>query len=173
MTVYLLGGVEPTLGQGVYVAPSAAVIGDVVIGEQSSVWFGTVIRGDVYSIRIGARTNIQDNSTVHVTGDVSRTNIGDDVTVGHGCIIHGCTVGSRVLVGMGTIILDDAIIEDDVLIGAGSLVVPGSRLVTGKLYVGRPARALRDLSPENVTQIRESAQHYVANARRFAETLGK
>src|SRR5215813_1894964 len=133
MPLYSYKGTVPTIGKDVYVAPNATIIGDVVIGEESSVWFGVVIRGDVFPIRIGARTNIQDNVVIHVTGGEASTTIGDDVTVGHLALIHGCTIGHRCLVGMGSIVLDRAIIEDDCFIAAGALVPPGMRIASRSL----------------------------------------
>jgi len=171
MTVYALKGVTPTLGTGTFIAPNASVIGDVVLGDQSSIWFGTVVRGDVYPIRIGARTNVQDNAVVHVTGGVAKTTIGDDVTVGHGAIIHGCTIGSRCLIGMGSIILDGAVIEDDCFVGAGSLLPPRMRIPTRSLVMGRPAKLVRTLSSSDLDHIRESGALYVGYAHEFAAGL--
>jgi carbonic anhydrase/acetyltransferase-like protein (isoleucine patch superfamily) len=162
-------GVAPTLGKGVYVAPNATVIGDVYLGPESSVWFGSVLRGDVFPIRIGARTNIQDGSVVHVTGGKAATTVGDDVTVGHMALIHGCTIGARVLVGMGSIVLDGAIIEDDVVLAAGSLVAPGARIKAGSLAMGRPAKAVRALRDEDLAWIAEAGRLYVAYAKTFRE----
>src|SRR5687767_2705734 len=115
MAIYELMGTAPRLGRGVFVAPTASVVGDVEIGDESSLWFGAVARGDGFPIRIGARTNIQDNAVVHVTGGKASTTIGDDVTVGHLALVHGCTVGDRALVGMGAIVLDGAVVEDECL----------------------------------------------------------
>ena len=171
MTVYALKGVGPTLGTGTFIAPNASVIGDVVLGDESSIWFGTVVRGDVFPIRIGARTNVQDNAVVHVTGGVAKTTIGDDATVGHGSIIHGCTIGNRCLIGMGSIILDGAVIEDDCFVGAGSLVPPRMRVPTRSLVMGRPARVVRLLSAADLDHIRESGALYVGYARDFAAGL--
>src|SRR5687767_10352619 len=164
MAIYELNGVRPTIGERVFIAPSAAVIGDVVLGESASVWFGAVIRGDVYPIRIGARTNIQDNAVVHVTGDRARTFIGDEVTVGHLAIVHGCTIGDRCLIGMGSVVLDGAVVEDECLVGAGSLVVPGTRVPARSLVIGRPARVLRRLEEADLAAIRAAAEGYVVNA---------
>lgn len=171
MAVYALRGVRPQLGEGVFVAPSASVIGDVVLGAESSVWFGTVLRGDVFPIRVGARTNVQDNAVVHVTGGKSATTIGDDVTVGHLALVHGCTIGSRCLIGMGSIVLDDAVIEDECLIAAGSLVPPRMRIPTRSLVMGRPAKVIRTLDPSDLQHIREAGALYVGYARDFAGGL--
>lgn len=160
MPLYAFQGMSPVLAKDVFVAPNATIIGDVTIGEGSSVWFGTVARGDVFSIRIGARTNVQDNSVVHVTGGKAKTTIGDEVTIGHAAVIHGCTIGSRCLVGMGSIVLDDAIVEDGCFIAAGTLLPPRMRVPTGSFVVGRPGKVLRKLRPEELAQIRESAELY-------------
>ena len=124
-----------------------------MIDDDSSVWFGAVIRGDVFPIRIGARTNIQDNAVVHVTGGRSATTIGDDVTVGHLALIHGATVGNRCLVGMGSIVLDGAVVEDESFIAAGALVPPGARVPSRSLMVGRPARVARTLGDAHLAEI--------------------
>jgi carbonic anhydrase/acetyltransferase-like protein (isoleucine patch superfamily) len=157
----------PTLGARVYVAPSAAVIGKVTIGDDSSIWPMAVARGDVHSIRIGARTSIQDGTVLHVTHDGPYAPggrpliIGNDVTVGHRAVLHACTIGNACLVGMGALILDDVETEDFVMIGAGALVTPGKRLETRGLYVGSPARRVRDLTQKEVEFLTYSAAHYV------------
>jgi carbonic anhydrase/acetyltransferase-like protein (isoleucine patch superfamily) len=146
-----LPGQHAALGERVFVDRSAVVIGDVEIGEDSSVWPLVVIRGDMHRIRIGARTSVQDGSVLHITHagpfnpDGFPLNIGDDVTIGHKVMLHGCSVGSRVLVGMGSIVMDGAVIEDEVIIGAGSLVPPGKRLESGFLY-GQPGEKARPLN---------------------------
>lgn len=157
----------PQLGKDVFVAPNAVVIGDVVLGDEASVWFGVTIRGDVFPIRIGARTNIQDGSVIHVTNDRSATTIGDDVTVGHMALLHGCTIGHRVLVGMGSIVLDDATVGDDAIIGAGSLVPPRMKIPPRVLVMGRPAKIIRELKDEDLVWTRAAGQLYVQYARTF------
>lgn len=160
-------GVMPVLGARVYVDPQACVIGRVTIGEDSSVWPMTVIRGDVNTITIGARTSVQDGSVLHVTHVGPYTPeggplvIGDEVTIGHKALLHACTIGDRCLVGMGSIVLDGVIVEDDVMIGAGSVVPPRKRLPARTLWLGNPARQLRVLSDREVEQLRYSALHYV------------
>src|SRR5690625_1300476 len=160
-------GHTPELGERVWVDPSAVVIGDVVIGDDSSIWPQAVIRGDVHSIRIGARTSIQDGSVLHVThvSDYNpkglRLTLGDDVTVGHGVTLHGGTLGNRMLVGVGSIVLDGAIVEDEVMIGAGSLVAPGKRLESGYLYLGSPCRRARALTDSEREFFRYSSANYV------------
>ncbi len=167
MPLYSHKGVTPRLGTSVYLAPNASVIGDVVIGDGSSIWFGAVLRGDVFPIRIGARTNVQDNAVIHVTGGKAATTIGDDVTVGHLALIHGCTVGDRCLVGMGSIILDGAMVEDDCFIAAGSLIPPGMRVASRSLMVGRPAKKARTLDDSDLDEIKNAGALYVQYARDF------
>lgn len=151
---------HPKLHETVYVAPGAWVIGRVVMGEDSSVFFNTVIRGDTDNITIGERTNIQDNSTLHVNeGDPLA--IGSDVTVGHNAIVHACTVKDRVLVGMGAIILDRAVIDSDCYVAAGSLVAPGKTFPSGSMIMGSPAKVVRQLSQEEIDDIIRVAAHYV------------
>ncbi len=157
----------PQLGQRVMIDPSSVVIGEVDLADDVSVWPLVAIRGDVNRVVIGARSNIQDGSVLHVTHK-STSNpagnpllVGEDVTVGHKVMLHGCTIGNRVLVGMGAILLDGAIVEDDVMIGAGSLVAPGKHLVSGYLYVGSPARQIRPLTEEERAGLLYSASNYV------------
>jgi len=160
-------GRPPTVGERVWVDPAAVVIGRVEIGDDASLWPMTVARGDVNEIRIGARSNIQDGSILHVTHDGPWSPggvpllIGDDVTVGHRVMLHACTVGNGCLLGMSSIILDGAVLEDEVFLAAGSLVPPGKRLEARSLYRGSPARRVRGLSPEELEMLRYSAAHYV------------
>jgi carbonic anhydrase/acetyltransferase-like protein (isoleucine patch superfamily) len=159
--------VAPTIDPTVFVAASAVVIGDVVIGAESSLWFHTVVRADIGPIRIGARTNLQDNVTLHVVGGKFDVTVGDDVTVGHGAIVHGCTLGNRVLIGMGAIVLDGAEIGDDCLVGAGALVTPGTKIPPGRLVLGNPARVVRALSDQERAALLESAANYAGYAREY------
>lgn len=158
----------PALGQNVFVDDSAVVIGRVSLADDVSVWPLVAIRGDVNFISIGRGTNIQDGSVLHVTspstggGDGFPVIIGEDVTVGHKVTLHGCTIGERVLIGMGSIVLDGAVIEPDVVVGAGSLVAPGKRLESGGLYLGSPARRVRDLTEAEIAFFTQSARHYVS-----------
>ncbi|WP_304640035.1 gamma carbonic anhydrase family protein [Pseudomonas sp.] len=158
---------NPELGERVFVDPSAVVLGDVVIGEDSSVWPAVVIRGDMHRIRIGARTSVQDGSVLHITHagpynpDGYPLTIGDEVTIGHKVLLHGCTLGSRILVGMGSIVMDGAVVEDEVIIGAGSLVPAGKRLETGYLYMGSPARQVRPLTDKERSFFTYTAANYV------------
>jgi carbonic anhydrase/acetyltransferase-like protein (isoleucine patch superfamily) len=157
----------PHVNDSAYVDSQATVIGDVAIGPDSSVWPMAVVRGDVNHIRIGARSNVQDGSVIHVTHpypDLPQghaTVIGDDVTIGHRVVIHGCTIGNECLIGIGAIILDGAVLQDRVLLGAGSLVTEGKILERGHLYLGSPARQVRPLSDEEIEWFKYSAQHYV------------
>ncbi|GAA0237122.1 gamma carbonic anhydrase family protein [Marinomonas primoryensis] len=160
-------GKMPQLGDRVWVDESAVIIGDVTIGDDSSVWPLVAIRGDMHSITIGARTSIQDNSCLHITHASTYKpegyplSIGDDVTVGHMAMLHGCTVGSRVLVGMGTTILDGAVIEDEIIIGAGSLVPPGKRLESGFMYMGSPVKKVRPLNEKEIEYFQYAGLNYV------------
>lgn len=167
MTIETYQGIAPTLGARVYVHPSAVVIGKVTIGDDSSVWPTAVVRGDVHSIQIGARTSIQDGSVLHVTHDGPYAPggrgliIGSDVTVGHRVTLHACTIGNACLIGMGAILLDNVVTEDFVMIGAGSLVPPGKELKTGGLYVGSPVKRARDLTEKEIAFLTYSPAHYV------------
>ena len=167
MSIRSFNNITPTIGKNVYIDEQSAVIGDVVIGSESSIWPFTSVRGDVNKIRIGERCNIQDNSTIHVSHDSEHqpggvaTIIGDDVTVGHQVVLHACTIGNRCLIGMGSVIMDKVIIEDEVIVGAGSLVTQDRTLESGYLYIGRPAKRLRELSEEEKKYLSYSAQHYV------------
>lgn len=158
---------SPILGDRVYLHPSCQVIGDVTIGDDSSIWCNTVLRGDVNRIVIGRGSNVQDLTMGHVshrTADKPEGSpliIGDYVTVGHSVILHGCTIGDECLIGMGSIVMDDVVIPDRVMIGAGSLVSPGKVLESGMLYMGRPARAVRPLTEEEIAHLRYSAEHYM------------
>ena len=157
----------PILGERVYLHPSCQVIGDVTLGDDSSVWCNTVLRGDVNRIVIGRGTNVQDLTVGHVSHKTpekplgSPLIIGDYVTVGHSVILHGCTIGNECLIGMGSIILDDVVIPDRVMIGAGSLVTQGKVLESGMLYIGCPAKAVRVLMGEEIAYLKYSAKHYM------------
>ena len=168
---------SPVLGERVFVHSSAQVIGDVQLGEDSSVWCNTVIRGDVNSVVIGRGSNVQDLTMGHVSHKTpekpkgSPLVIGDYVTIGHSVILHGCTIGNECLVGMGSIVMDDVVIGDHVMIGAGSLVSPGKVLESGMLYMGRPAKLVRALTPEEIAHLRYSAEHYIRVKNNYLDAL--
>lgn len=142
-------GVFPQFGENCFLAPNATVVGDVVMGDDCSVWFNAVVRGDVNSIRFGNKVNIQDGAVVHCTYQKTKTILGNNVSVGHNAIVHGCTIGNNVLVGMGAIVMDDALVEDNVLIAAGAVVLEKSHLKSGMIYAGVPAKAVKELTPEH------------------------
>jgi carbonic anhydrase/acetyltransferase-like protein (isoleucine patch superfamily) len=152
---------QPQLGEDVYVSENAMVIGDVTLGDEVNIWFGAVLRGDMHYIKIGNRTNIQDNSVVHVTTRVSPTNIGSGVTVGHGAIIHGCTIEDDCLIGMGAILMDDAIIGAGSLIGAGALIPPNMKIPQNSLVVGSPGKVIRQIKEVEREMILERPQEYI------------
>ena len=157
-------GHTPQIPESCFIEDSAHVIGDVILGEHSSIWFNSVVRGDVNPIRIGARTNIQDLTMVHVLSKKHGTTIGDDVTVGHHVVIHGCTIGNRVLVGMGAILMDGVTVGDDCIIAGGALLTPGTNIPSGHLAVGSPAKVGRPLKDEEKAFLKQSAQNYVEYA---------
>ena len=169
---------KPALGARVYAHSSCQIIGDVTIGDDSSVWCNKVLRGDVNRIVIGKGSNVQDLTMGHVTHkspgkpDGSPLLIGDYVTVGHSAVLHGCTIGNECLIGMGSVILDDAVIPDRVMIGAGSLVPPGKMLESGMLYVGRPVKVVRPLTPEEIANLRYSAEHYIQTKNNYLNHQG-
>lgn len=157
----------PQIDPSAYVQETAQIVGDVIIGPRSSVWFNVVIRGDVNHVRIGAGSNIQDNSTVHVTRDRWPTIVGDDVTIAHGVILHGCTIADRCLIGMGAIVMDGVEIGEDCLVGAGALVTPGTKIPGGHLVLGSPATATRQLRAEELARLKRSAANYVEYAENY------
>jgi gamma-carbonic anhydrase len=160
-------GTTPRLHASVFAAESALVVGDVEIGEDSSLWFGAIVRGDVHFIRIGARTNVQDHAVLHVTHHTHPTVVGDDVTLGHRVTLHGCTIKDRCLVGIGAVVMDGAVVGEDSLVGAGSLVPPGMVVPKGTLAVGTPAKVKRDLTAQEIAFFRTSAQNYVRYAQEY------
>jgi carbonic anhydrase/acetyltransferase-like protein (isoleucine patch superfamily) len=167
MAVRTFKGINPQLGERVYVDPAATVIGDVVLGDDVSVWPGAVIRGDMHKIRIGNRSNVQDNAVLHIThaSDYNPEGwpliIGDDVVIGHRALLHGCTLGNRILVGNGAIVNDGAIVDDEVIIGAGCVVPPGKHLESGYVYVGNPCKQGRALKDSERSFFRYSPANYV------------
>ena len=160
-------GIRPTIARSTFIEDTAVVIGDVHIGEDSSVWFNSVVRGDVHYIRIGDRTNVQDLCMLHVTAGTHPLVLGHDVTVGHHVVLHGCTIKDRVLIGMGAIIMDGAVIGEDCVVGAGALVTEGTVVPPKSLILGAPAKVKRPLTPQELEWIKESAQNYVCYARQY------
>ena len=173
MTCRKFEGKHPAVPASVYIDESALVIGDVTLGEDVSIWPLVVVRGDIHEIRIGARSNVQDGSILHVTHasdyhpDGFPLLIGDEVIIGHRVVLHGCTIGDNCLIGMGAIIMDGAVVESEVIIGAGTLVPPGRRLESGALYVGSPAKARRPLTDKEKNYLRYSAANYVRLKNRY------
>ncbi len=157
----------PTIGNQVFIAETATVIGDTHIGDESNIWYGVTIRGDVHEIRIGKRTNIQDGSVIHTTRDVSGTYIGDEVTVGHMALLHACTVKDRAFVGMGAIMLDESVLEEEAMLAAGAVLTPKKVVPSGQLWAGNPAKYMRDLKPEEITFFKQSAENYVQLAAEY------
>ncbi|NDG85822.1 MAG: gamma carbonic anhydrase family protein [Proteobacteria bacterium] len=167
-------GINPVVPDSCFIAPSADIIGDVVMGEESSAWFQVVIRGDVNSIRIGSRTNIQDGAILHVTRDKmpmkgAPLRIGDDVTIGHRVTLHGCTLKNRILIGMGATVMDGAVIDDDSIVAAGALVTKDKVFPPRSLIQGSPAKLVRELTTEEVAMLRASADNYVGDAKFYNE----
>jgi carbonic anhydrase/acetyltransferase-like protein (isoleucine patch superfamily) len=172
MAIYEVDGVSPQIAESAWVADSAQVMGDVVLGDDVGIWFGVVVRGDTATITVGARTNIQDMSVLHADVGMPLT-IGTGVTVGHHATLHGCTVGDDSLIGIGAIVLNGAKIGKGCLVGAGALVTEGKEFPDGSMILGSPARVARQLSPEQLQGLRASATNYVANAQRFKASLHK
>ncbi|MGQ9370178.1 gamma carbonic anhydrase family protein [Azospirillum sp. ST 5-10] len=163
-------GVRPRIDPSAYVAPTAAVIGDVTVGADCGVWFGCTLRGDVNAIVVGARTNIQDGTVVHVSSTGQGTYIGDDVTVGHLALLHACTLESGCFIGMKACIMDDALVESEAMVAAGALVTPGKRVRAGELWAGSPARRLRDVEEGDRAEFARLANLYVDLARVYRDT---
>ena len=155
------GGKSPLLGEGAFVAESASVIGDVVIGARSSIWYGAVLRGDVEKIRIGDETSIQDNTVIHVDSSGFSTLVGNRVTVGHSVVLHGCRIGDNALIGIGSIVLNGAEVGAGAMIGAGSVVTPGTKIPAGMLALGSPARVKRPVTDEEKRHVRLGVENYV------------
>ena len=172
MPLYPFRGVSPTLGERVFLAPTAAVSGDVVLGDDVSFWFHTVARGDVNSIRIGARTNVQDGAVLHVSHQTHPLVMGEDVVIGHAAVLHGCTIEDGALVGVGARVLDGAVVETGAQIAAGAVVTPGTRVPAGVLALGIPARPRRPLSDRERDDIRAIAARYVGLKDEYRSMLG-
>lgn len=160
----------PKIDPSVFIAEGAKIIGDVEIGKDSSIWFNTVVRGDVNYIRIGERTNIQDNTVVHVTHDIFPCIIKSNVTIGHSAVIHACTINDFTLIGMNATILDNAVIGPNVLVGAGSLILQHSKFAEGVLIAGVPGKVIRNLTQGEIDGLKESAENYVNYVKRYRQT---
>ncbi|HSV28165.1 MAG TPA: gamma carbonic anhydrase family protein [Candidatus Omnitrophota bacterium] len=171
-TILPYKGVRPTIADDVFIAPTAVVIGDVVIGAGSSVWFNCTVRGDVHEIRIGERTNIQDGTVVHVTGGKFGTYIGSDITIGHGAVLHACTLEDCCFIGMGATVMDGAVVETGAMVAAGAVVTPGKRVRKGELWAGNPAKLLRELTEADIAFFPKSAANYVALAATYRGEQG-
>jgi carbonic anhydrase/acetyltransferase-like protein (isoleucine patch superfamily) len=172
MAIYELDGLTPRLDASAWVADNAQVMGDVSLAADTSIWFGVTVRGDSERITIGRGTNVQDGSVLHADAGVPLV-IGEDVTIGHMVMLHGCTIGDESLIGIGAVVLNGAKIGRNCLVGAGSLVTEGKEFPDGSMIIGSPAKAVRQLSPEQIEGLRQSARHYTANARRFKAGLKK
>jgi carbonic anhydrase/acetyltransferase-like protein (isoleucine patch superfamily) len=172
MALYELDGLTPQLADTAWVADNAQVIGNVTLAADSSVWFGVTVRGDTETIAIGQGSNIQDGSVLHADVGMPLV-VGDNVTVGHKVMLHGCTIGDESLIGIGAIVLNGAKIGKNCLVGAGALVTEGKEFPDGSMIIGSPAKAVRQLTPEQMEGLRLSAKHYIDNAQRFRHTLKK
>lgn len=154
-------GKSPAFGENCFLAPNCTVVGDVVMGDECTVWFNAVVRGDVNSIRVGNRTNIQDGAVIHCTYQKAATTIGNEVSIGHNAIVHGCTIHNNVLIGMGAIVMDDAVVEDNCIIAAGAIVLERTRCESGWLYAGIPAKKVKQVSAEQIAGMKRTAGNYV------------
>ena len=172
MAVYELDGIAPQIAESAWIADSAEVIGRVTLGKDASAWFGAVLRGDSDSITIGEGSNVQDASVLHADAGVPLV-VGCNVTIGHQVMLHGCTIGDESLIGIGAVVLNGAKIGRNCLVGAGALVTEGKEFPDGSMIIGSPAKAVKQLSPEQIEGLRHSARHYVDNARRFKSGLRK
>ena len=169
--IFSLDGVTPTVAPDAFIAPTAAVIGDVTVGSETGIWFHCLVRGDLQFIRIGARTNIQDGAIIHVDSGRFSTTIGDDVTVGHNAVIHACTLKNRAFVGISATVLDDAVIEEGGMLAAGGLLTPGKVIGRNELWAGTPARLLRVMDDDERKKFDRNAEVYRELARRFRTGL--
>ena len=169
MPLFSVKETMPTLGANVFVAPTASIIGDVEVGDRTNIWFGVTIRGDVNTIRIGKRTNIQDGTVCHVTTKTGPLFIGDDVTIGHNATLHACTLEDGAFVGMGAVVMDGAVVEGGAMVAAGALLSPGKRVKKGEVYAGVPGKFFRQMTAEEVAYIPWSAEHYVDLAKNYLE----
>ncbi len=166
MPIHSFNGTTPEIADDAFIAPGAQIIGNVKIGKGASIWYNCVLRGDMHSIVVGERSNIQDGSVVHITSKTHGTIIGDDCLIGHMAIVHGCTLHDRAFVGLGSIVMDGCVIESDGMLAAGAMLTPGKRIPSGQLWAGRPAKYMRDLSPEEIAYNRAGVTHYAELAQR-------
>ncbi|MFK2819402.1 gamma carbonic anhydrase family protein [Flavobacteriaceae sp. LMIT009] len=163
-------GKSPIIPEDCYIAENATVVGEVIMGNECSVWFNAVIRGDVHYIKMGDKVNVQDGAVIHATYEVSPTNIGNNVSIGHNAIVHGCTIHDNVLVGMGSIIMDNCVIESNSIIAAGAVVTKSTRVEAGSIYAGNPAKKIKDISKELISgEIDRIANNYVKYSSWFKE----
>lgn len=170
-TILTYEGITPSIDPDAFVAPGARIIGDVHIGAGTSIWYNVVIRGDVGQIRIGARSNVQDGSVIHVTGGGQNTVIGDDVLIGHLAMIHGCTLHDRAFIGFGAAVMDGCVVESDGMLAAGGLLTPGKRIPGGELWSGRPAKFMRALTPAEIEKNQQGVAGYVLEGRRHKKAV--
>ena len=165
-----VNGVSPKFGQDCWMAENATIVGDVEMGDQCSIWFGAVVRGDVHYIRMGNKVNVQDNATIHATYQKHPTNIGNNVSIAHNAVVHGCTIKDNVLIGMGAIVMDGCVVESNVLIAAGAVVMEGTHIESGSVYAGIPAKKIKEITPELLQgQIDRIANAYVKYSGWFKE----
>ncbi|MEQ8421543.1 MAG: gamma carbonic anhydrase family protein [Arenibacter algicola] len=165
-----INGKSPQIGEDCYIAENATIVGDVVMGNQCSIWFNAVLRGDVHYIKMGNKVNVQDGAVIHCTYLKSPTNIGNNVSIGHNAIVHGCTVHDNVLIGMGSIIMDDCIVESNSIIAAGAVVTKGTHVPSGSIFAGMPAKKIKDISTElSVGEVERIANAYVKYSGWFKE----
>jgi len=160
-------GISSTIDSSVFIAQNVAIIGDVTIDEDSSIWYNCVIRGDVNNITIGKRTNIQDGTIIHVSSKGQGTYIGDDITIGHMALLHACTIEDKAFIGMKACIMDGAYVESGAMVAAGALVTPNKRVLSGELWAGTPAKFMRNLTDDDKKEILHSAEHYVAISKNY------
>ncbi|MCK0145961.1 gamma carbonic anhydrase family protein [Arenibacter sp. F26102] len=165
-----INGKSPQIGEDCYIAENATIVGDVVMGDQCSIWFNAVLRGDVHYIKMGNKVNVQDGAVIHCTYLKSPTNIGNNVSIGHNAIVHGCTIHDNVLIGMGSIVMDDCVVESNSIIAAGAVVTKGTRVPSGTVFAGMPAKKIKDISTElSVGEVERIANNYVKYSSWFKE----
>lgn len=170
MIIKELNGIKPIFGEDCFIAETAVIIGEVIMGNHCSIWYNAVIRGDVHYIKMGNKVNVQDGAIIHATYKKSPTNIGNNVSIGHNAMVHGCTIHDNVLVGMGAIIMDDCIVESNSIIAAGAVVTKGTHIKSGSIYAGMPAKKIKDISEELISgEINRIADNYVKYAGWYKE----